>query len=190
MKKFITLFFIAASVMITGCEGPRGAQGMEGPPGPQGPQGPQGDISKAFEQVVSFNQANGFRNLFIFPASQITVLPSDVVLVYILWEEVEENGKVFEIWRALPQTVFMRDKGIFSYNFDFTTTDVSFFLEGNFDLSTLTANYLSNQIFRVVVVPADFAGARKAAVDLTDYDAVVKAYGIDDSHLPQRTTRK
>ncbi len=186
MKKLFLLFFIAASAIMSGCEGPQGPEGIEGPPGPQGPQGQMGDVSRAFEVVASFTKENSFRTIFTFPVSKITVLDSDVVLVYVLWEEVEENGKVLKIWRALPQTIFIKDKGIFSYNFDFTKLDASFFLEGNFDLSTLPANYLSNQIFRVVVVPADFA-ARKASIDYSDYDTVIKTYGIDDTHLEKRT---
>lgn len=185
MKKIMLLLFVSA--IFLGCEGPQGPQGYDGPQGPQGPPGPTGDISQVFEVSKTFTKTNSFRELFAFPPSKITVLDSDVVLVYLLWEEVEENNKVVKIWRALPQTVFIQNKGIFAYNFDFTTADVSFFLEGNFDLSTLTPNYLQNQIFRVVVVPADFASARKSAVDLSDYDAVVKAYGVDDSHLTKRT---
>jgi len=35
--------------------------------------------------------------------------------------------------------------------------DVRLFLDGNFDLSTLAPEFYQNQLFRVVVVPSDFA---------------------------------
>ena len=41
------------------------------------------------------------------------------------------------------------------YNYDFTQADVRFFLDGTTNFLTLGPEWTQNQVFRVVVVPAD-----------------------------------
>jgi len=149
-------------------------QACEGPAGPQGPPGQDGQdggvvLSNAFElEGVHFTGEN---NYGLVEEYGFEVLPSDVVLVYILWET-DEN----EIWRLLPQTVFLPE-GVLQYSFDFTVVDVSIFLEGTVDLGVLDTIWTRDQIFRVVVAPADFVDAR---IDYSDYHAVTKMLGLDE----------
>jgi hypothetical protein len=123
--RYFTFLSIALSLVLLSCEGP---QGIPGPPGLPGQDGGL-IVSSSFEIVVDFNAANGYE--FIEPYG-FEVLPTDVTLVYILWEE-DIN---FDIWRLCPQNVFFND-GILTYNFDFTQTDVRFFLDGTVNLDFL-----------------------------------------------------
>lgn len=166
MKKILIWALAIAIVAVQGCEGPMG---------PQGPQGQDGGIitSSAFEIEVDFTNDGNYE---ITESYGFEVLPYDVTLVYILWET---DGK--EIWRLLPQSVFF-DDGVLQYNYDFTDVDVRIFLEGNVNLSTLDASWLQDQVFRVVVVPADNVGR----LDYSDYEGVTQMLGLEDEDFQKR----
>ncbi len=66
------------------------------------------------------------------------------------------------------------------YDFDFTRFDTELHMEG-FDLANVSAGYSLNQVFRVVIVPGYFGN--KSKVNLNDYNAVVKAFHIDESKI-------
>lgn len=153
-------------------------QACEGPQGPQGPQGNDGAdgitvVSEVFEVEVDFNAANNYAQIFSFDP---VIFDSDVVLSFVLWET---DGQT-PIWRAMPQTAYFQEGGILVYNYDFTSSDFSLFLDGNINLSTLGPDWTDNQLFRVVVLPGDFAAAN-ARLDLTDYNAVTTMLGLKDS---------
>ncbi|OBQ52190.1 hypothetical protein JJL45_15475 [Tamlana sp. s12] len=162
MKHIIALFCLA--ILFTSCEGD------QGPAGPVGPPGEDGLVGLAFEIEIDFDQANNFEHIEPYG---FDVLPSDVVLTYISWET--DNGT--EIWRLLPQTAFLQNNAILTYNFDFTQGDVRIFLDSNgtFNLVDLTPEWTDNQLFRVVVVPADFI----SGIDTNNLDAVMKATNIE-----------
>ncbi|MGV6829884.1 MAG: collagen-like protein [Flavobacteriales bacterium] len=111
-------------------------------------------LAEIFETTVNFSESNGYRVNVPFP-SDLTVYESDAVLVYLL-EGVTSNGD--DIWSQLPQTYFL-DQGTLLYSFDHTFFDTELFLDANFDLSTLGSTYTSNQTFRIVIVPAEYASA-------------------------------
>lgn len=152
-------------------------QGCEGPMGPQGPQGQDGGLiaSSAFELGgVNFTAANNYQ---VREAYGFEILPYDVVLVYILWET--EEGR--DVWRLLPQSVFFNE-GALQYNFDFTDENVRIFLDGEIDFASLDATWLQDQVFRVVVAPADNVGR----IDYSDYDAVTTMLGLKEADFQQR----
>lgn len=161
MKRILTLISVF-TLLLTACEG------EPGPPGFDGLDGLDGAIiaSSAFEIEVDFNAANNFE--FIEPYG-FTVLPSDVTLVYILWDT--SNG--LDIWRLMPQTVTFND-GSLVYNFDFTQQDVRLFLDGTTDFNALDNVWTQGQIFRVVVIPAD----NIVGVDVSNINAVLNANNI------------
>jgi len=163
MKRILSFISVFA-LLLTACEGP------PGPPGFNGYDGEDGGIivSSAFEIVLDFNDANNYE--FIEPYG-FDVFPTDVTLVYILWENIDG----LDVWRLVPQTVEF-DDGNLVYNYDFTQVDVRFFLEGSTNFSTLDFSYTRSQVFRVVVIPADNLGR----VDLSDIDSVSSFYGITD----------
>ena len=167
MKRILSLISVFA-LLLTSCEGP------QGPPGFDGFDGQDGGliVSSAFEIEIDFNAANDYSAI---EAYGFDVFPYDVTLVYILWDTIDEQ----DIWRLLPQTVEFED-GTLVYNYDFTQTDVSFFLEGTTDIDNLGSEWTQNQIFRVVVVPADNVGRR----DYSDINTVIEAYGIES--FPRR----
>jgi hypothetical protein len=164
MKKLIFLLIVMVGVA---CQGPMGPEGLPGE---------DGEIiaSKAFEIEVDFNEANGYAHLEEYG---FNVLTSDITLVYALWGA--ENGN--DIWRLLPQQVFF-EEGLLQYNFDFTSADVNIFLDATFPLSALGNQWTNDQVFRVVVVPADLVGRPNYA----DYDATMKRFNLTDKDFQKR----
>lgn len=173
---FLTAILLGLTFAFQSCRGP------EGLPGPEGPQGPAGAelLPVVFDVEADFTAAGNYRASIGMP-DELEVLESDIVLVYLAYDAATVNGNQAIVWRALPQ-VIPAGEGFFQYNYDYTQYDVEFFLDGNIDLSTLDNTWTQDQLFRVAVLPADKL-ARKAAVDLTNYEEVVKAYGIDESKI-------
>ena len=163
MKKLVVLLTMF-TFLLTACEGD---------PGPPGQDGLNGSIiaSSAFEIVIDFNPTNNYEYI---EAYGFEVLPTDVTLVYILWETLDGQ----DIWRLIPQTVEF-DDGNLLYNYDFTQVDVRFFLEGSTDFSTLDSAYTDNQIFRVIVVPADNVGR----YDYSNIDKVMETFNITEFEM-------
>ncbi|MBT8324761.1 MAG: collagen-like protein [Winogradskyella sp.] len=161
MKRILSFISVFA-LLFTACEGD------PGPPGIQGPQGPAGGliVASAFEIVIDFTEENNYE---FIEAYGFDVFPSDVTLVYILWDTL--NGQ--DIWRLMPQTVPFED-GDLVYNFDFTIDDVRFFLDGTTDFSTLDPVWTEGQVFRVVVIPADNVDS----IDVSDINNVMQLGNI------------
>lgn len=166
MRKFTALFGLIGLIIFQACEGPQGPPGFDGLDGQDGVN----IVSEVFEVEVDFTEGNNFEEVFTFDPA---IFDSDVVLAFIQWDS--ENGA--PIWRPMPQTVFF-EEGVLMYNYDFTSSDFRLFLDGPLDYTLLGAEWASNQLFRVVVVPGDFASSR---VDLTNYEAVTKYLGLTDA---------
>jgi hypothetical protein len=166
---FITVF----ALLLTACTGPQGPPGFDGFDGVDGADGVDGSIfeASAFEIELDFTQDNEFS--FTEPyGPDFDLLPTDITLVYILWETLDDGT---EVWRALPQNVVF-DDSILIYNFDFTQTDVRFFLDGTSDFTLLDDSFTLGQTFRVVVIPAVNLGR----VDLSNLETVMNLYGITE----------
>lgn len=173
MKKIASLLFLFAMVLTscTGDQGPVGPPGLTGSPGAPGEDGGI-IVSSAFEIEVDFNTDNGFSHTEAY-GDNFEVYETDVTLVYRLWETID--GKDF--WRLLPQSVTFPD-GTLIYNYQFTQTDVKFFLDGNKNPTTLEDNWTQIQTFRVVVIPADNLG-----VDVSNLNAVMEANNITNFEI-------
>jgi hypothetical protein len=176
MKKHLAIFVLLVLAAFQACEGPIGPQGPEGPEGKPGVT----IVGEAFEVEVDFTSQNRFEAIFDFNPA---IVDSDVVLAFIKWETTSSNKPV---WRALPQNVFF-NSGVLVYNYDFTRTDFRLFLDGPIDYSTLGANWTQDQLFRIIVIPADFAGAR---IDWTDYEGVTRLLGIEEDDFIKLGTKK
>lgn len=149
MKKLFSLFTIL--ILISSCTGD---QGPQGPPGFDGFDGQDGELALAFETPpVSFTATTNFEAFFEFQQFGINVFPNDVALVYRLKDTFEGQP----VWQQIPQTVIFDDGSFFVYNSDFTVVDLRIFLEDSVNLNSLGAEWTQNQIFRVVVVPAESA---------------------------------
>lgn len=174
-KKLIPLLLVIVA-LFQGCRGP------EGPPGPEGES--VNVTGMTFDLTgVNFTAANNFQYGLSYADAKVTVLESDAVLVYINWEDVTSGGQTVAAYRLLPQTAFFTSGGILTYNFDQTKNDFSIFLDGNVTLTTLEDQWTKNQVFRIVVLPSDFAARTSGTVDFKDYNAVVKHFNIDESKI-------
>jgi hypothetical protein len=159
MKKVITLLAVIGMFSFQGCTTTDNSVDND-------------TISTVFEtKEVSFVPAN-YTIRFNFPSPIYT---SDMVLVYRLAGTA--NGK--NLWEFLPETYYFADgTRDFSYNFNFTNTFVDIYLNGNELISVPSANRL-NQIFRIVVVPANLI----YAVDKNNYPAVMSALKLNESQI-------
>lgn len=169
MKKIISA--LIGIVLLTACEGERG---------PMGPQGPQGSyiIGTVFEIAdVDFNPANEYSFLgyfYDFIPANIEIYPSDVVLIYL--NEGLVNGN--DIWSLMPQTFYLTGGGTFQYNYNHTVEDFEIYMQGNVNLNTLPANYTQNQIFRIAILPADYAFSGK--IDVENYDSMTSGLRLQN----------
>ncbi len=173
MKTITRLFTLAAIALLMSCEGPMG---------PPGEDGFDGDslIGTVFEIEGDFTAGNNYRLHYTFP-SKIKVYDSDVVLVYLLWEQQpDKNGKMLDVWRLLPQTIVLNG-GVLQYNYDFTKADVKIFLEGTIDFRTLRPSEVLDQVFRIVILPASFANSQ--SVDILDMNALMNSLGANPYNL-------
>lgn len=161
MKKIILLLAVVGIFGFQSCTGPEGPQGQPG----------YNVEAEVFEITADFLPSTNFSTLI--PLNP-TILSSDMVLVYRLYDIY--NGD--DVWRLIPQTVYL-PQGEFDYNYDFTKNDINIFLDSDFDLTTLSAQWSQNQTFRIVIIPGYFSN--KSAIDTNDYNAVIKGFNIDDS---------
>lgn len=169
MKKLANILIAFTALLLVSCVGEMG---------PMGPQGETGGIEYAavYEIEGDFTSDNNYNLGFQFPGNGI--YESDVVLVYILWETADG----LDVWRLLPQTVVLKDNGsgetdVLQYNFDFTMVDVQVFLEFTFHESALLPAETDNQVFRIAVVPADFAALK--SVNVSDINTILEYPGIE-----------
>ena len=105
-----------------------------------------------------------------------------MVLVYILWDQLDDPTGPIDIWRLLPQTRLLQ-QGILQYNYDFTFEDVSIFLESDFNLGTLQPGDTNNQVFRIAILPADGAGKRN--LDVTNMQEVMEYLNVKEANIPR-----
>ncbi|EDM43058.1 hypothetical protein SCB49_12574 [unidentified eubacterium SCB49] len=166
MKKIITLLSIFTILLLTSCQGD---QGIQGDPGQDGVN----ILGNVFETTVNFTANNNYSNLITIPGN-IEVFESDVVLVYLLEDVVPDGqGGSLDVWSQLPQT-FFPSQGTLVYNFDHTFVDVRLFLGANFNLNTLGNEFTNDQIFRIAILPADFANADLDMSDLLEIATITE----------------
>ncbi len=194
MKAFLP---ISIALLLTSCiyhdsigpVGPRGPQGQRGVPGPQGPQGPQGAPGES-GYLFEFSDVN-----FIDPDYEVLLsypdffegLPTDIALVYLLWDVIETDQELLEVWRPVPQTVFT-EHGILQYNYDHTPYDVRLFLDGNFPLANLSAIDTDGWVVRVVIVPSDFFEGGRMIIPT--YQEIEESLGLPKFKDVNRKVRK
>ena len=169
MKKIYTLLFLLPICLIS-CEGPVGPPGPPGPAGPQGEDGINGILGQVIEVQADLNADTGFEYFIDIPVD-IEVYETDVITVYRLMGDFEGA----DIWEPLPQTIFLND-GILLYAFDYTLFDVRLFLDGTVDFGRLDPLDTDDLIFRIAIIPADYA----KDIEVNKMDKVLKALNIKD----------
>lgn len=141
-----------------------------GPQGPPGPPGQDGILAQIFEAEVSFSNQNNYEVLVEFP-NNIEVYDTDIVMAYILTGV--DNG--VDIWEPLPQTLYFND-GSLLYGYNYTYADIVFFLDGTVNLNTLDPQYTNDIVFRIAIIPAEFA----KTFDINNYNEVVRNLQLEN----------
>jgi hypothetical protein len=171
MKKIITLFAVVVGLFaFSSCEGP------EGPPGFDGQDGYNG-VGTVYENQApdyyNFTSGNNYAVGFDFPQR---LVESDVVLVY-RFDGLDNGGRY--VWQALPETYYLANGAReFSFKFVFTDDYVNIYLDGN-NQANIPARYRLNQIFRIVIVPADFP----SSVNTSNYNEVMSVLKLTESQV-------
>jgi len=168
MNKFYTILFFA--IVLISCEGTVGPPGPPGPQGVPGEDGADGLIGQVIEVEADLNAATAYEAFVELP-SDIEVFESDVIVVYRLMEVFDG----LDVWEPLPQTIF-RNNDILLYAYDYTLFDVRLFLDGTIDFNKLNPNDTDGLIFRIAIIPADFA----KSVNLKKMDDVIKAMDVKE----------
>ena len=135
-------------------------------------------ISEVFELRnvnFSFNPNDGYT---IYRPFNPQIFASDVVLIYRLSGTINSNTP---IWQSIPRTLFL-PQGELDYDFDFSREDFTIYAGGTYNLAN-TPNFIQNQTFRIVIIPGFFSNRNSNNLNLTDYNAVIAAYGIDESKI-------
>ncbi len=161
MKNLFLLLAVTTTVFLTSCEGP------QGPPGEDGIN----ILGQVFEITTnfSFNPETGLQESLVQIPNDIEVYESDVILVYRLEKVVNDgNGGTADAWAPLPQNFFFTNGDIIQYVFNHTFFDVELLIDGNFDLATLGTDFTSDQVFRIAIVPAEYATANLTMEELLE----------------------
>jgi hypothetical protein len=160
MKNILLFLALSSTVLFTSCQGDPGPPGLDG-----------GLVyAQVFEANVNgyqYNLDNNtlFSNFYSFP---FEVYESDVVLAYRYEGQDTTVNPPADVWTQLPQSVFYNDGtgDFFQYNFNHTFFDVQFTIEGNFNLTNIDPADATNQIFRIAVVPAEYAKTNPSMEDI------------------------
>ncbi len=175
MKKIVVLIAIIGSIIFSSCEGPQGI------PGQNGLDGQDGLLSEVFE-LKNINFSFTDNEYKIYQTLNPPIFAADALLIYRLSGTINETTP---IWQPIPRTLFLNINGSdveLDYDFDFSKQDFTIYAGGNFNLDN-ASSYIQNQTFRIVILPGYFSGKSKKTVDLSDYNAVIKAFNIDDSRV-------
>lgn len=125
--------------------------------------------TQVLEAKTSFTADNSYLAQYDFTPG---LTDGNTVLVY--RRVASQENQV--TWQLLPQS-FQLTNGLIYYSNSFNNKTVYISAGTNFALTAAEESaYRLNQTFRIVVIPSKFA--KGPAVDTSDYDAVVKAYGL------------
>jgi len=170
MKKFLPLLLLLiSSIFIFSCKDDD-----------DDIQQVQVDYPTVYDLTVNFayNANDGWN---FYQKFDRALLDQDYVIIF--RQAGSENGAV--VWQQIPRTLYL-PQGELDYDFDFTKNDFLIYASsgGTYDITT-TPQYLNNQRFRVVLVPAVFGGKNTNTADISkmSYEEVIAKYKIDDTKI-------
>ncbi|MEN9323447.1 MAG: hypothetical protein RIT03_1071 [Bacteroidota bacterium] len=170
MKKALVYLLVVVGLSITSCIGP---QGMTGEPG----YSVEAEVFELRNVNFDYNAVDGYT---IYRSFNPQIYASDNVLIYRMTSTINPQTP---IWQSIPRTLFLGNGQELDYDFDFSKQDFTIYAGGNFNLATMPV-YLTNQTFRIVIIPGYFSNkSAQKNIDYSDYNAVVKAYHIQESKL-------
>jgi hypothetical protein len=166
MKKILLLFSMVGLLSLTGCNN-------------------DDDVvvapvqeNETFQLTVpafAYNNNLG-KFTYLYDFGNNPLYAADVVLVY--RRDYDTDGQVY-VWQMIPRTLYFGNDEV-DYDFNFTQNDMLFLMDSNFDLTT-RPDLLTNQVFRVVILPGYDNTAFK--MDFSDYNTVAKTFGIKESDV-------
>lgn len=171
MKKIILLLAAVGIFSLQGCTGP------EGPPGRDGFDGQDGINAEAFEIETNFsyNLVDGYIiSGFFEDYLGGDLYQSESVLVYRL-EGTNSSGS--DVWQLIPTTVFFFNGDSITYDYNFSKQAFTIFVGGD-DVAE-KPNYINNQVFRFVIIPANFG----VILNKTNYLDVMNTLKINESEI-------
>jgi hypothetical protein len=188
MNKFSTILGAVIVFVFAACEGPQGPPGFDGLDGLDGAPGAPGIQGQVVEvEGVNFGydaEANLFSTLITFSdVTNFEVFESDAVLVYRHDGVIDlSDGSTADAWTQIPQNYFLPG-GTIQYVFSHTFVDLELFIDGNFDLSTLSTDFTDNQLFRIVFIPSEYA--QSPDFDASNIDSVMSKLQINEGQVIQ-----
>ncbi|MDJ1480719.1 collagen-like protein [Cytophagaceae bacterium YF14B1] len=176
-------FIALLCIGLVSCQGPQGA------PGPAGPQGEPGSQTVALMyEVNNFNltASNKWSSFYTFPAADPIYL-EDVVLTYLLVGQDNSSGQNMDVWQLMPISYY-NPNGTLSINYNFTANDVEIYASASYTMTAQNTSF-TNQVARIVVVPADYSpnGRKALNIDYNDYNQVKKAFNLSDASVKKLT---
>lgn len=186
MKNIAVIFGAFLTLFLISCEGdpgPPGPPGFDGIDGVDGEPGIQGQVFEVNGVNLDYDAADNLYTtaLAFQDYTGFEVLPEDAVLVYRFDGVVEfEDGSESNTWGLLPQNFFF-DEGTMQYVTSHTEKDVQILIDGNFDLSGISADFTDNQVFRIVIVPS--VAASNAKMDRANIASVMSSLGISEKDV-------
>ena len=138
-------------------------------------------IGQTFEiSNVDFVSPDGFQAFVnVVVPNNVSVFESDVPLVYVL-DPAATAANGADVFEPLPRTFFFNNGGFAQYRFNFIFDDATgifdldLVLESD-DFDTLGNDFTQNQIFRIVIVPSEFA----ATHDTDNLNTVLSDLNLD-----------
>ena len=127
------------------------------------------NVNFSYNATDGWNYGQSFKN---------PMLDQDYVVIF---RQTGTSGNA-PVWQQIPRTLYL-NQGELDYDFDFSKNDFMIYAGGTYDLST-TPQYLNNQTFRVVLVPAVY-GKNATLEDLKklSYEEIIAKYNIDESKV-------
>lgn len=169
MKRIFLLLAAVGLTTLSSCDGDQGPQGPQGPAG----SGTESEVFELQNKNFTLNQNNEYT---IFQNLTPAIRDEDNILIYRMSGSINPQTP---IWQLIPRTLFL-DEGELDYDFDFSAVDFTIYAGGTYNIAT-TPQFIQNQTFRIVIIPGYFS--KGANVDYEDYNAVIKAFNINDSKV-------
>ncbi len=164
MKKLLLMLTVVATTILSSCTGP------EGPRGAAGPESEVFELRNVNFTLDSNNEYTIYRQL------NPQILLADNILIYRLSGTIDSQTP---IWQQIPRTLYLTG-GELDYDFDFSKEDFTIYAGGTYPIVP-TTSYINNQTFRIVIIPGYLSNkGTKSFVNFDDYNAVAKAYHIDE----------
>lgn len=127
------------------------------------------NVNFSYNATDGWNYGQSFKN---------PMLDQDYVVIF---RQTGTSGNA-PVWQQIPRTLYL-DQGELDYDFDFSKNDFMIYAGGTYDLST-TPQYLNNQTFRVVLVPAVYGkNANLEDLKKLSYEEIIAKYNIDESKV-------